>query len=276
MTSLTAAPEMTPFSPMAGTTQSPAAPGMTHSNYADGGDNKFGTLTITDFTARNGSEDRIDLDGFSWEHSGIQIARNFGELLDVTMQVGGDTHIALSGDYTIILQNTHKSDLIADDFVNYHADRIGTAGDDILHDTGAGGGTFPGVGGNDTVLGSANSDTIDGGAGNDTLIGGFGDDTFQFIDNAGSSGSGSMFSGTFGFDTIQGFVAGEGTEDRLDLSLFEVGSFYDLMLNANNVDGDVVIDVATVSGTSTITLEGVSKDQLHADDFIGLSEAPPG
>ena len=52
------------------------------------------------------------------------------------MQVGGDTHIALSGDYTIILQNTHKSDLIADDFVNYHADRIGTAGDDIHHDTG--------------------------------------------------------------------------------------------------------------------------------------------
>ena len=120
------------------------------------------------------------------------------------------------------------------------------------------------------------SDVLDGGAGNDPLLGGFGDDTFQFIDNAGSSGPGSMFSGTFGFDTIQGFVAGEGTEDRLDLSLFEVGSFYDLMLNPNNVDGDVVIDVATVSGTSTITLEGVSKDQLHADEYIGLSDERPG
>jgi len=171
------------------------------------GDNKFGTLTITDFTARNGSEDRIDLDGFSWEHSGIQIDRNFGELLDVTMQVGGDTHIALSGDYTIILQNTHKSDLIADDFVNYHADRIGTAGDDILHDTGAGGGTFLEFGGNDTVLGSANSDTIDGGAGNDTLHGNGGSDSINGGDGNdvidGGSGS-DILDGGAGNDTLIG------------------------------------------------------------------------
>ena len=39
------------------------------------GNNKFGTLTITDFTAGDGAEDRIDLDGHSWELSGVQIAR---------------------------------------------------------------------------------------------------------------------------------------------------------------------------------------------------------
>ena len=104
------------------------------------GDGKYGTLTITDFTAGAGLNDRINLDGFSWESEGLQIARNFDEILAITTQVGSDTHIALTDDYNIVLKNVAKDALAADDFQNYFAYRIGTDGDDILHDTGAGGG----------------------------------------------------------------------------------------------------------------------------------------
>ena len=151
------------------------------------GNNKFGTLTITDFTAGDGAEDRIDLDGHSWELSGVQIARDFDEILDVTTQVGTDTHIALTGDYTIILQNVDRNDLVAEDFQNYYPNRIGTEGDDIL--TGVGGyETFYGYGGNDiitashghaTIYGGDGDDTINAGGGNDTSNGGEGNDTLS-------------------------------------------------------------------------------------------------
>jgi hypothetical protein len=153
------------------------------------GNNKFGTLTITDFTAGDGAEDRIDLDGHSWELSGVQIARDFDEILDVTTQVGTDTHIALTGDYTIILQNVDRNDLVAEDFQNYYPNRIGTEGDDIL--TGVGGyETFYGYGGNDIITASHGHATIYGGDGDDTII--------------GSGGGDALIDGGAGDDTITG------------------------------------------------------------------------
>ena len=92
---------------------------------------KAGTLTITDFTAGDGSVDRIQLNGYGWQNrsyidadgflqfENVPIARDFDELLTVMTQVGDDTHIALTGDYTIILKNVDKNDLIAEYFTDY-------------------------------------------------------------------------------------------------------------------------------------------------------------
>ncbi|HKZ73001.1 MAG TPA: hypothetical protein VJ011_02990, partial [Steroidobacteraceae bacterium] len=62
---------------------------------------------------------------------------------------------------------------------------------------------------------------------------------------------------------IQGFVAGAGTEDSIDLS-GRGFSFEWLMAHATDVDGDVVLDL----GEQQITLRGVSTSTLHQDDFL--------
>ena len=119
------------------------------------------------------------------------------------------------------------------------------AGDDVVTGS-AGDDTLDGGEGDDVILGGRGNDVLIGGEGDDVLIGGLGDDTYVDVDG-----------------TIQGFTAGAGTDDRLDLRSLGLG-FDALMAMASDVDGDVVFDF----GDDELTRANLSVAQLHQDDFI--------
>ena len=108
--------------------------------------------------------------------------------------------------------------------------------------------------GNDTLSGGAGDDTMTGGTGNDSLTGGAGNDIFSF-----ASG--------FGIDVIYDFTAGVATDDLIDLSYTGITDFGALYGNIADVSGNAVITI----GSDTITINGVVKSQLNADDFVGVS-----
>ena len=108
--------------------------------------------------------------------------------------------------------------------------------------------------GNDTLSGGAGDDTMTGGTGNDSLTGGTGNDIFSF-----ASG--------FGIDVIYDFTAGVATDDLIDLSYTGITDFGALYGNIADVSGNAVITI----GSDTITINGVVKSQLNADDFVGVS-----
>lgn len=119
------------------------------------------------------------------------------------------------------------------------------AGDDFVTGS-AGNDSIDGGEGDDVLLGGVGNDTLIGGDGDDRLVGGLGDDTFVDFDG-----------------TIQGFVAGAGTDDRLDLRF--LGLEFDAVLAmASDVDGNVEFDF----GDEELTLANLSVAQLHQDDFI--------
>ncbi|HEX6217616.1 MAG TPA: calcium-binding protein, partial [Vicinamibacterales bacterium] len=135
-------------------------------------------------------------------------------------------------------------------------DRIviqGFAGDDVIEASGVGAGvvglTLDGGEGDDVLIGGEGDDILLGGAGDDVLIGGGGNDILD-------GGDGEDLE-------LEGFVAGAGTDDQIDLSGRGL-SFDWLMAHATDVNGDTILDL----GDQQITLRGVSSSTLHGDDFI--------
>jgi len=104
-----------------------------------------------------------------------------------------------------------------------------------------------GYGGNDKINGGAGDDTINGGRGTDVLTGGDGSDVFEF-------GLGS------GKDRIAHFDAegGAGSQDLIHI----LSGTYSIEENAG---GDAVI---RLSAKDTLTLVGVSVDQIDNSDFL--------
>jgi Ca2+-binding RTX toxin-like protein len=136
------------------------------------------------------------------------------------------------------------------------------AGDDVVDASSIDAGSInlriDGGDGDDVLIGSAGNDVILGGAGDDVLLGGDGVDVLD-----GGDGDDVVIQGLAAQLEVEGFVAGAGTEDRIDLSAFGVG--YDwVMANATEHDGNVVLDF----GSQQMTLRGVSLSQLHGDDFF--------
>jgi Ca2+-binding RTX toxin-like protein len=129
----------------------------------------------------------------------------------------------------------------------------GGYGDDYLHGGagtdnllgGAGIDVLVGGDGDDQILGGDGDDYILGGAGDDLLTGGSGADTFVFLAGEGS-------------DVVQDF----GADDRIRLPGFGFRDFADLLEHSRQCEGDVIIDVG---GGDTLTLLGVSLEQLQAD-----------
>jgi Ca2+-binding RTX toxin-like protein len=109
-----------------------------------------------------------------------------------------------------------------------------------------------GGGGNDLLNGAGGSDYLLGEAGNDSLTGGAGADVFVFNQGMGN-------------DIIADFWAGSGRTDRVWLQGLSMSSFANVLANAQNTAGGVVI---TLAGQGTLTLAGITIAQLNADDFL--------
>ncbi len=129
-------------------------------------------------------------------------------------------------------------------------------GDDVIEASGLPAGfiglVLDGGDGNDILIGSAGDDVLIGGDGDDVLVGGGGNDTFD-------PGAGDN-------TVIQGFVAGAGAGDRLDLRGVEgATSFEWVKAHAQDVKGDVVLDL---DNGAELTLEGISVAALHTDNFL--------
>jgi Ca2+-binding RTX toxin-like protein len=128
-------------------------------------------------------------------------------------------------------------------------------GDDVIEasgvTTGAIGLILDGGAGDDVIIGGEGDDVLIGGEGDDVLLGGGGNDTFDF-------GPGDDIE-------IQGFVAGAGSEDRIDLRKLAGSISFDwVMAHAQQIEDDVVLDF----GTTGLKVAGVQLEALHADDFI--------
>ena len=113
--------------------------------------------------------------------------------------------------------------------------------------------TLDGGVGNDTLTGGDGADILIGGLGSDVLDGAAGDDRFVYRRGDGA-------------DQIFGFVAGLGTDDKVDLTAVDlVETFAEVMSFATQVGADTVIDFGN---GDTITLKNVTRANLTADDFI--------
>jgi hypothetical protein len=125
----------------------------------------------------------------------------------------------------------------------------GEAGNDWLY----------GDGGTDWLDGGDGDDTLDGGKGADTLIGGSGSDRFDFAPGCGA-------------DTITDFVAGSGSDDKINLAAFAGLNLAGVLKRTRQVGADAVIDLG---GGDTILLKGVNKASLNSDDFAGVPNKSP-
>jgi Ca2+-binding RTX toxin-like protein len=125
----------------------------------------------------------------------------------------------------------------------------GTDDMDLLIGTDAGE-TLDGVAGTDELRGEGGDDVLVGGEGDDLLLGGAGDDTLVF----------EPFSGN---DTVGDFAAGAGSEDLLDLRGRGFTDAANVMENATQDGGDVVIDLGNGDSVRLAELSA-----LHADDFL--------
>ena len=85
--------------------------------------------------------------------------------------------------------------------------QVNFSGPDYVQFTGVARFDVRGGAGADNIITGGGNDVIDGNAGNDTLTGGAGDDLFRFAVGDGA-------------DTLVGFVAGAGTDDKIELAGF--------------------------------------------------------
>jgi Ca2+-binding RTX toxin-like protein len=138
---------------------------------------------------------------------------------------------------------------------------VGTLGQDSLSGT-PGNDLLFGLAGNDTILGGAGKDKIDGGNGNDTIDGGGDADVLR----GGAGDDRFVFAPHDGADAITDFVAGKGTDDKINLTAFHI-TLSAALSHAAQVGSDTVFNFG---GGDTLTLRGVTKTTLSSDDFVGL------
>jgi Ca2+-binding RTX toxin-like protein len=140
-----------------------------------------------------------------------------------------------------------------------------------------------GAGGADTVNGGDGADLIDGGIGNDSLTGGAGNDTVVGGDggdtiNVSNGDDVVRYAAiNFGADTINGFDAAGGAQDRIDLSALGVTSAnLGTRVLETNIAGGVRLTVrdAALTTIGTIDVTGVAAAAIDASDYI-LASAPP-
>jgi Ca2+-binding RTX toxin-like protein len=195
----------------------------------------FGDIDLTNLNAADGF--RIDgppgqllgnLAGFAVASAGDVDADGYGDLV-----VGMPGSGYLNGTAYVVYGEASAG-----------VNRAGTGGDDRLF-----GGDF-----DDTLSGGEGNDLIGGKDGNDVLTGGAGRDAFVYAH--------------FGqqLDTVTDFRQGE---DVIDLRSTNIGTFATLQqLLLNDAHGNAVITSVRNGLTSTITLAGVSANELTSADFV--------
>ena len=129
----------------------------------------------------------------------------------------------------------------------------GASGNDILMGHGGQDKLFGG-GGDDILLGGRHQDRLVGNKGNDILSGEFGRDFLT----GGEGNDIFHFGARHGKDTITDFTIGE---DKMVLD-YEGANFDDLRIRATD-DGTRIF-----TGEGSVTLLGITPDQLSASDFI--------
>jgi Ca2+-binding RTX toxin-like protein len=214
-------------------------------NALGGADN----IVINDLTGTDVTEIALNLAGTIGGDAGdsnVDTVTVQGTNDDDIVQVFSDgTHIDVFG----------LTALVSVDAFENGMDRLvinGFGGGDVLLATGPIGVTLDGGAGDDILLGGDGDDILIGGEGDDVLIGGLGNDIID-------AGPGDNV-------VIQGFVAGAGTEDRIDLRGIAGATGFDWVLaHAQDVDGNVVLDLGD---GSEVTMTDVSVAALHADDFL--------
>ncbi|MEM1383144.1 MAG: spondin domain-containing protein [Pseudomonadota bacterium] len=191
------------------------------------------------------------------------------DVLDASMDDGGDLVIDLGGSDSITLENVLAGDLVEENFIfaDDDLDLVGSPEADTLTG-GNGDDRIVGLDGDDDLFGDAGMDLIVAGAGDDSASGGSGDDIVR-----GGDGDDMLFGGdgvdrligSGGDDTISGgadadVLAGNAGEDVLD------GGFGDdrVLGGADNDDlqGGAGDDVLAGGGGDDILAGGTGDDVL--------------
>jgi Ca2+-binding RTX toxin-like protein len=178
---------------------------------------------------------------------------------------GGDDVVLITGDAAgvSVLGLAAQVNITGAETANDRLHVFAGDGDDVIEASGVAAGAIglvlDGGDGDDVIIGGDGDDVLIGGEGDDVLIGGGGNDIFDF-------GPGDDIE-------IQSFVAGAGSEDRIDLRKLAGSISFDwVMAHAQQVEDDVVLEL----GTTELKVAGVKLEALHADDFIFDAPAAAG
>ena len=177
----------------------------------------------------------------------------YGNLGEDLLYGGQDADIAYGGQDADIAFGGLDTDIV---YGNAGSDQVyGNLADDTLYG-GQGDDSVFGGQGADLVFGGNGDDIIDGGLADDTLTGGAGADTFLFQNGDGADIIGDF---TVGEDLIQlaSDINGTGATTGAEM----------LSRLSTDADGNVVIDLGD---GNTLTLNGISQEQLGADSFVFL------
>ena len=201
------------------------------------------TITVNDLSGTDVQQVAIDL----------QATGGGGDGAADTVIVNGtngvdQVTVTQSGGSILVNGLTAQVSIVGQEAANDRLTINGAGGADVIDASALGAGqialTINGGAGNDRIIGSGGNDLFDGGAD---------DDTFVFRPGGGA-------------DTIAGFQAGAGTEDRIDLKGFSgIHDLTAVLALATQVGADTVLNFG---GGNTITLQGVTRADLDADDFL--------
>lgn len=214
-----------------------------------------GQDTIMDFSAGNGVDDVVALDGYG--------LTSFTQVKAAMTQVGADVLLNLGGGDTLKFKGHAIADFTTDDFAFTGSSDptppppppptgvilTGTAGADIL----------VGGSGNDRLDGADGNDTLDGKAGDDWLRGGPGSDTFVF-------GRG------YAHDALNWFDPGYDKVDIRDFGFTSYDAFVESVIITSGSDAaGAYVDLNFGNG-DTLHMPGISS--VSASDFVFSTAAP--
>ena len=207
-------------------------------------------ITVNDLSGTDISQVDVNLagtlNGTAGDNSADNVIVNGTAGADVMQLVGDASGVALLGTATALTVTGLDGAL---DTLTIQ----GGAGDDVIEASGVQAGSaklvLDGGAGDDVIIGSDGDDVLIGGAGDDVLIGGGGNDILM-----AAPGNDIV---------IQGFAAGAGLGDTLDLE--GRGLTFDwLMAHTTDLNGNAVLDL----GEQHITFDGLSSSSLSQDDFV--------